>query len=180
MAYQSTFALSGLSLPASGSAAFSECGTYRYQLWRRWDESKPYVCFIGLNPSTADALTNDPTIRKCMKFARTWGYGALCMVNLFAFRATDPRDMKRAPDPVGPANDLHLANCCKGAARVVAAWGVDGKHQGRAIGVRALLSGCDLHHLGLTDAKEPKHPLYRPDSTQPEPLNNQALPQQGE
>ena len=110
-----------------------------------------------------------------MKFARAWGsgkYGALCMVNLFAYRATDPRDMKRVADPVGPANDLHLANCCKGSALVVAAWGVDGSHQGRAIAVRALLSRCNFHCLGTNNGGEPKHPLYRPDATVPTPLNN--------
>lgn len=71
-------------------AELSKCRTYRYALWRTWDESKPFAMFVGLNPSTADELEDDPTIRRCINFSKLWGYGGLCMVNLFAYRATDP------------------------------------------------------------------------------------------
>lgn len=80
-----------LFLDQASAARFSLCRRYRYDLWRRWDISKGYAMFIGLNPSTADKTADDPTIRRCIGFARSWGYGALCMTNLFAFRATDPR-----------------------------------------------------------------------------------------
>src|SRR5882724_4976365 len=85
-------------------AVLSDCERYRYALWRRWAE-RPAVLFVGLNPSTADALQDDPTIRRCIRFAKAWGYGALYMGNLFAFRATDPRAMKAEADAVGPDND---------------------------------------------------------------------------
>ncbi len=71
-------------------AELSKCRAYRYALWRTWDESKPFAMFVGLNPSTADELEDDPTIRRCINFSKLWGYGGLCMVNLFAYRATDP------------------------------------------------------------------------------------------
>lgn len=95
--------------------------------------------FVGLNPSTADELLDDPTIRRCVAFARSWGYGALCMTNLFAFRATDPDVMKSADDPVGPENDQHLQDLANGASVVIAAWGVHGTFGGRHSVARAYL-----------------------------------------
>ena len=83
------------------NAKFSACRKYRYALWRTWDESKPYVMIIGLNPSTADENKNDPTITRCINFAKSWGYGGVCVTNLFAFRATVPSDMKTSNDPIG-------------------------------------------------------------------------------
>src|SRR5690242_6108456 len=103
---------------------FSDCRAYRYTLWREWDIfDKNYVMFVGLNPSTADERVDDPTIRRCIDFAKRWGYGALCMTNLFAYRATDPRVMKAFPYPVGPENDKWLVRCAREAGVVVAAWG---------------------------------------------------------
>src|SRR4028119_2392792 len=89
-------------------AIFDPTRTYRYALWRTWDAARPPVAFVLLNPSTADARRDDPTIRRCANFARTWGFGGLEVVNLFAFRATHPTDLKCAADPVGPQNDVHL------------------------------------------------------------------------
>ncbi len=86
-------------------ANLSECRKYRYALWRTWDKSKPYAMFIGLNPSTADETENDPTINRCINYSKDWGFGGLCMVNLFAFRATDPSDMMASKDPIGSDND---------------------------------------------------------------------------
>ena len=82
--------------PQNKTATFSECRKYRYTLWRRWDGlfASGYAMFIGLNPSTADETNDDPTIRRCIGYARDWGYGGLCMTNLFAFRATLPKNMK--------------------------------------------------------------------------------------
>ncbi|MDA8965892.1 DUF1643 domain-containing protein, partial [Pseudomonadales bacterium] len=98
-----------MSLTIETSADFSPCRTYRYALWRTWDKTEPYVLFLGLNPSTADETENDPTITRCIDFAKQLGFGGLCMANLFAFRATQPKDLKQAKDPVGDANDKWLS-----------------------------------------------------------------------
>ena len=102
-------------------AVFSDCRNYRYALWRIWDDAKPYAMFIGLNPSTADETEDDPTIRRCMNFAKDWGYGGLCMTNLFAYRATIPANMMSAADPVGAENNAWLANLAENAGVIVAA-----------------------------------------------------------
>lgn len=138
----------------------SPCRTYRYTLWRDCGGmvGDGYAMFIGLNPSTADEVADDPTIRRCVAFAKSWGYGALCMTNLFAFRATAPGDMKSTADPVGPDNDQHLLRVARDAGVIVAAWGVNGTHQGRDAAVRALVP--NLHCLKLTSAGHPGHPLY--------------------
>ena len=108
-------------------AKLSDCRKYRYALWRTWDAEKPFVMFIGLNPSTADETEDDPTIRRCINYAKDWGYGGLCMVNLFAFRATEPNDMKNAIDPIGPENDEWLKNLSKDAGVIIGAWGNHGE-----------------------------------------------------
>ncbi|MBC8451295.1 MAG: DUF1643 domain-containing protein [Planctomycetes bacterium] len=142
------------------SAELSACRTYRYALWRKWDSTLPYAMFVGLNPSTADEVQDDPTIRRCVRFARDWGYGSLCMVNLFAYRATSPRDMKAAEDPVGPINDRWLKELATEAGIVIAAWGNHGAFLGRSSAVRRLVPV--LHCLGLNKSGEPVHPLYQP------------------
>lgn len=148
-------------------ALFSDCDTYRYRLWRLWDTELPTMNVIGLNPSTADATNDDPTIRRCIGFARAWGYGGLVMTNLFAFRATDPREMKRAADPVGPDNNRHLVDVARAAGMVIAAWGTHGTHVGRAQAVSALID-VPVYCLGRTKGAAPKHPLYLSKATQPE------------
>jgi len=139
-------------------AVLSDCRTYRYALWRTWDENKPYAMFVGLNPSTADETEDDPTIRRCIEFARSWGYGGLCMTNLFAFRATAPDDMKKADDPVGYDNDRWLIELASDAGVVVGAWGNDGGFKGRAEHVIALIP--DMSYLKLNITGHPAHPLY--------------------
>lgn len=107
----------------SKGAEFSECGKYRYQLWRIWNDKLPKVLFIMLNPSTAGASEDDNTIRRCIGFAKSWGYGGLYVGNIFAYRSTDPKYLLKAPDPVGKENNRHLSemgNKCKAA---VLAWG---------------------------------------------------------
>jgi hypothetical protein len=146
------------------SATLSPCRAYRYSLWRRWGRG-PYAMFIGLNPSTADETNDDPTIRRCISFARAWGYEALCMTNLFAYRATQPADMKKAADPVGWDNDHVLRQLADQAGVVVAAWGAHGTHKGRDQSVRLLVPG--LHYLRLTKDGHPGHPLYLPASLRP-------------
>ncbi|MBP2698730.1 hypothetical protein C9J44_05000 [Photobacterium sp. GB-27] len=140
------------------SAVLSSCRKYRYELWRTWDDSKPYAMFIGLNPSTADETEDDPTIRRCINFAKSWGYGGLCMANLFAYRATQPEDMKRASDPIGDKNDETLILLAQNAGVIVGAWGNDGVFLNRSEDVRALIS--ELNVLKVNKSGEPAHPLY--------------------
>jgi hypothetical protein len=139
-------------------AAFSRCGAYRYALWRTWDETRPAVLFVALNPSTADHRRDDPTIRRCIGFARSWGYGGLLVANLFAYRTPHPRILRAAPDPVGPRNDRWISRLAREAAFVVAAWGADGDFRGRADEVLHRVRDCQC--LGLTSAGAPRHPLY--------------------
>lgn len=150
-----------------GPAVFSECRKYRYRLTRSWmahsGDEVNMVAFVGLNPSTADEKTLDPTLRRCVRFAMDWGYNAFCMVNLFAYRATDPLDMKaQGLHAIGPQNDEHLAFVARHSSTVVAAWGAHGGWLGRDDGVRALLASesVELHCLGKTRDGHPRHPLY--------------------
>jgi hypothetical protein len=148
-------------------AIFSKCRTYRYSLWREWDAERGHVLFVALNPSTADERHDDPTIRRCIGFARDWGYGGVYVANLFAFRATQTSDLLAASAPIGPANDRHLRRLVTQARIVVAAWGVHGCHLGRdAVVARALPS---LHCLSTTRAGFPAHPLYQPRTRIPVP-----------
>ena len=144
---------------------FSPDRLYRYTLWRQWDE-RPFCMFIGLNPSTADETKDDPTIRRCIRFAKDWGYGALCMTNIFAFRATDPQVMRAQFDPIGPDNDTYLNRIGSEAGIIIAAWGVHGAHHGRGKIVHNWFEDR-LHHLGLTKDGQPKHPLYLKATSQP-------------
>lgn len=150
----------------SRSADISRDRVYRYTLWRRWSDGDRYVQFVCLNPSTADEETDDPTVRKCVKFAKTWGYDALCITNLFAYRATNPRVMMAAADPIGFGNDRWLLKVAADASLIVAAWGLDGVHLHRSAAVRRLLRNFDLHYLRITRS-EPWHPLFLPDKTLP-------------
>jgi hypothetical protein len=146
-------------------AVFSPCRRYRYTLWREWIGGDGYAMVVGLNPSTADEVQNDPTVRRCIAYAKSWGFGGLCMTNLFAFRATDPQDMKAVADPIGPDNDRHLLDCARHAGVVVAAWGEHGVHLDRAAAVTQLLG--DLHYLRMNQSGQPGHPLYLPKALRP-------------
>ena len=150
------------------TAKLSECRKYRYALWRTWDNSKPYVMFVGLNPSTADEVSDDPTLMRCINFAKLWGYGGVCMANLFAFRATEPSDMKSAQDPIGKENNQWLEKLAESAGLVVAAWGNDGSFLNRSTQVKELLP--NLHCLKMNKSGEPAHPLYQKTLTQPKPI----------
>ena len=149
-------------------AKLSDCRKCRYALWRTWDDSKPYVMIVGLNPSTADEATDDPTLTKCIKFAKYWGYGGVCMANLFAFRATEPSDMMASSDPVGLENDSWLSKLSKDAGIVVAAWGNDGSHLCRSSAMKAMLP--NLHCIKMNKSGEPAHPLYLRSSLVPTPM----------
>jgi len=121
--------------------------------------------FIGLNPSTADETLDDPTIIRCINFAKSWGYGGLCMANLFAYRATAPSDMMVTEDPVGESNDEWLLKLSEDAGVVIAAWGNHGGYLGRSRKVRELIQ--NLHCLKENQSGEPAHPLYLKSELQP-------------
>ena len=145
-------------MPLQKGAEFSPCRKYRYALWRIWDEERPYLLFICLNPSTADEVTDDPTLIRCMNYAWSWGYGGVYMANLFAYRATKPANLLSAQDPIGADNNKWLRELSRNAELVVAAWGNLGTHLGRAQEVVQLLP--NLHCLKINKSSEPAHPLY--------------------
>jgi hypothetical protein len=136
---------------------------YRYQLTRVWDQSLPYCVWVMLNPSTADADSDDATIRKCMGFAMSWNYGGITVVNLFAWRSRSPKALITAGiDPIGPENDHYITLAVRGAARVVCGWGATPFAVTRAPAVTARIwrhSPRPPMCLGMTKAGEPKHPL---------------------
>jgi len=151
-------------------ATFSPDRHYRYSLWRQWEPNKPYALFIGLNPSTANEQDDDPTIRRCKRFAADWGYGALYMANLFALRATHPKEMLAHPLPVGMDNNTGLQQLAHDAGIILCAWGAHGGHLQRDEQVKTLLAAYELKCLGLTQSGKPRHPLYIRADKQPEPL----------
>ncbi len=148
---------------ASG-ATFSSCRRWRYLLWRLWDEGRPAANFLMLNPSIADEHQLDPSCSRARDYAERWGYGALIVTNLFAWRATEPQDMKRADDPVGRSNNRAILRSARQSGVVVCAWGNHGGHLDRAATVVAKLrgAGVPLHALRVTAEGQPSHPLYLP------------------
>jgi hypothetical protein len=160
-----------------GGATFgpggSESSPYRYNLWRRLTEAPlkqaRRVGFVMLNPSTATDIQDDPTIRRCMGYARAWGFDVLEVANIFALRATDPREIYRHGSPIGPGNDSHLVELARRVGFVVCAWGKHGAFLARGLNARRHLesSGADLRVLRLNKDGCPTHPLYLPASLQP-------------
>jgi hypothetical protein len=155
-------------------AVLSPCGRYRYRLTRTWDDGRP-AAFVMLNPSTADADRDDPTVRRCVAFARAWGCAGLVVVNLFAFRATDPYAMReQGAAAVGPENDAHIRAAVIECSPVVCAWGAHGGFLLRDAAVRELIRRSGLPWgmcLGLTKGGHPRHPLYVPATTLPVPYH---------
>lgn len=148
-------------------ALISDCGKFRYRLWRRWDISLPVACFVMLNPSTADASVDDATIRKCIGFAERLGFGSIEVVNLFAYRATDPKDLRRAGYPVGPDNDAHFEWVAHDADRrgsVICAWGTNAAKLQRPADVIAMLRRWHIKPkaLQINGHGIPAHPLMLP------------------
>lgn len=163
----------------TGTADLSSCGSYRYELTRSFNPQdllgrlgpltigQPCV-FIMLNPSTADATEDDPTLRRCVGFAKREGFFELVVVNLFALRSADPRALKSHPDPIGPRNDDALLKAAQGAGLVVAAWGANPFAVDRANDVsEGLLSWGveEIKCLGVNADGSPRHPLYTPGLT---------------
>ncbi len=155
---------------AESVAEYSPCEAYRYALTRVWDHSGDKVTFVMLNPSTATEVQNDPTVERCERRARALGFGAFRVVNIFAFRATDPKVMRAQGDPVGTGNDAAILAAAEWADQVVCAWGSHGAHLGRGAEIEALLRSLNipLYQLGLTKHGQPKHPLYIGYDRQPE------------
>jgi len=155
-------------------ATFSHCEKYRYSLWRFWDKN-PYALFLMLNPSTADEENNDPTVERCQRYAAQWGYGGLVVCNIFAYRATKPKDMKSQDDPVGPDNDDYITKQAADAGIVVCAWGNHGSHENRSKNIVATLreSNIELHCLKITKQGEPGHPLYLRKDIEPQRWNGE-------
>ena len=161
-------------------AIFSPCRRYRYVLWRNWNLSQPAVLFIGLNPSTADETVNDPTMRRCLDFAKAWGYGGMIVTNLFAYRATKPKDLRDAKEPIGPECDRWISTLCQysvyqeGTAYgkdIILFWGNHGKWLGRDRAILQLIHPIEPnpHCLAITKQGQPAHPLYLPKSLTPIP-----------
>jgi len=142
-------------------AEFSRCRRWRYLLWRRWRPG-PLANFLMLNPSTADEIKLDPSCTRARDYALRWGFGGLLVTNIFAWRATDPQEMKAVRDPVGRRNDRAILRAARKAAIVVCAWGNHGTHTNRSSNVLRDLrgAGLELHVLRLNGSGEPAHPLY--------------------
>ena len=154
---------------APSVAVYSDCLRYRYLLTRTWDAGGRKVLFVMLNPSTATEVQNDPTVERCERRARALGFGAFRVTNIFAWRDTDPQNMRAAADPIGPGNDAAITESCAWADQIIAAWGTHGAHLQRAAAVEQLLKGTGkpIYHLGLSKAGHPKHPLYIAYTQQP-------------
>lgn len=160
-------------------AVFSRCRTWRYYLWRTWGDG-PRVAFIGLNPSTADEKADDPTIRRCIGFAKDWGYDGLLMLNLFAFRSTKPEGLRGVADPIGPENDRTIRRVAELIAELIAAWGMN-DFGGRGDYVSALLvPDGKLKCLGVTKDGYPRHPLYLPKAARRMSMREAATQTKGE
>lgn len=149
-------------------AHFSADRKYRYALWRIWDKSLSKAMFIGLNPSVANETEDDPTIKRCIEFSKSWGHGGVIMGNLFAYCATDPQQMMKANNPIGEENDRWLVELAREATIVVGAWGNRGVFKKRGCAVRILLP--DLYYLKLNKSGEPSHPLYLLSGLKPKTL----------
>jgi len=162
-------------------AIFSPCRTWRYTLCRQWWWSDPgqMVVFIGLNPSTADEIQDDPTVRRCIGFAKRWGYGGMFMLNIFALRHMNPKVLYQATDPIGPENNHYILEVVQNpeVIRVVACWGNHGVLRNRGLEVvRLIQEAPGLHRLPefrlsrlgeLTKTGQPRHPLYLKSNLEP-------------
>ncbi len=149
-------------------ATISECGQYRYHLWRIWEDERPIMVFVMLNPSTADASEDDPTIRRCIGFAKRDGFGGISVKNVFALRATNPKELLKHPNPRGPENDKYLLDC-RGISlltRLVVAWGNrENKLRSGYANAANICCSQSAYCLGMTKSGDPRHPLYLANDT---------------
>ena len=147
-------------------------GNYRYLLWREWNNSSKTISFIMLNPSRADAEVNDPTITRCINFAKSWGYGRLEVVNLFAYRTPHPSLLKQAAEPIGRDNDRFIIESVEKSDRVILAWGNHGTWRKQDLYTLKLLKNHNhLYSLGITKRGCPRHPLYLRSTIKPQIYN---------
>jgi len=154
-------------------ALISPDGLYRYWLSRIWDIGGPVAVFIGLNPSTADHLFDDPTITRCIRYADRWGKGGLIMLNLFAYRATDPKQLKETDDPVGPDNDKYIREWSREGLNVCC-WGVHGGYLGRDKVVKKMVEDHNPQVLAFSKNGYPRHPLYLKKDLEPKFWNYES------
>jgi len=156
-------------ISSDSGALFSPCRRWRYLLWRRWDPARPVANFLMLNPSTADEWQLDPSCTRARRYAERWGFGSVLITNIFAWRATDPEDMKAVRDPVGRGNDRAILRAARESALVVCAWGNHGAHLGRSTDIRKLLTRAKIQPraLRMNAGGEPAHPLYLPARLKP-------------
>lgn len=142
----------------NSGAVFSEDRKHRYVLIREWDLNKPSLMVVSLNPSTADEKKNDPTVRRCIGFAKKWGFGKLIMTNIFAFRATLPEDLFNSKNPIGNKNDYWLKKLSKKADKIVLAYGNHGKFKNRHNEILKIIDGP--YCIKKSKTGMPMHPLY--------------------
>lgn len=153
----------------SSEAKYSPCKRYRYWLTRRWGQGNSGFAFVGLNPSTATETVDDPTVRRCINFARDWGGDFMVMLNVFALRSTDPKGLYSEPNPVGEETNHWLLHWAEQGVPLVAAWGNHGAHMERGKQVNSLFKEKELLCLGRTASGQPKHPLYLRKDLKPQP-----------
>ncbi len=154
-------------------ASFSHCKNYRYKLWRIWDDEKPLIAFCMLNPSTADASSNDPTVERCQRRAEQMGYGGLIVINVFALRSTDPKNLYTHEDPIGPKNSQAISQVAKEVKTVVCGWGKHGSFLKRDRRTLLIIKSAGAQTMALKINKDgsPAHPLYIGYDVKPIPID---------
>lgn len=157
----------------NSDAKLSTCGRYRYLLNRTWDDTLEALGIVCLNPSTADADKDDNTVRKCLALTEHWGYGGFVLVNLFAWRDTDKREIKEVDDPIGPRNDSEIENALADVDDVLVAWGDGGVYLGRSLAVRRILTHLAKNYFCIKQnaSGEPVHPLYQSNTSEHQCIN---------
>ncbi len=165
-----------LNLPpdVTSTAQYSDCRQYRYTLRREWEPEqirRNVIMFLMCNPSTATEVVDDPTVRKCRKYASQWGYNTLLVGNIMAYRATDPSLLRGVDDPIGPHNAFHLDEMLSASQRLVCAWGrIPARLQEAEEIAKRLIKACNVtpYALRLNSSGGPWHPLYLPMAIEPQ------------
>lgn len=162
--------------PSAPLATWSPCKLYRYTLRRTWAKSdaSALVTWVLLNPSTADETHDDPTIRRCIDYSKSWGYGGLIIVNAYGLRSTDPKGLWKVQDPNGPENDAALLGACREASRVVCGWGANLRND-RRDSLSVLLRDIELSALKINANGSPAHPLYQRSDALPHPFSLKGI-----